>query len=163
MPVATFSAAWACVLLGILHTALVYGTSEQPAIQQTMEWIEAADEKALCNDRSRAGFFMSRNLNSNDSDSKKWVIFLESGSLCLSDDTCNRRFFNPEVSLPYCWCILKLIVNIASIISIIPVMVASLELLKTSCQYHWLNWRSHHFLCCLDNCAVHVAIVCKVQ
>ena len=64
-----------------------------------MRWVKAADNTALCNDRTRAGFFISRNRNNTDPRSGKWVIFLESGSLCYSNDTCNRRFFNSKVNL----------------------------------------------------------------
>lgn len=66
-----------------------------------MVWYEAKDENALCNDYSRAGFFLRRNTSST-----KWVIFLESGSLCFSSETCNRRFFRSQVSCLFCLCIL---------------------------------------------------------
>jgi len=58
-----------------------------------MEWHKASDDRALCNDYSRAGFFLRRN-----SSSDRWIIFLESGSLCFSNSTCNRRFFRDSVS-----------------------------------------------------------------
>jgi len=58
-----------------------------------MVWQEARDPRALCNDYSRAGFFLRRN-----SSSERWIIFLESGSLCFSSSTCNRRFFRSEVA-----------------------------------------------------------------
>lgn len=61
--------------------------------QNTLSWRQASDPRALCNDYTRAGFFLNLNPNS-----KKWIIFLESGSLCYSNDTCNRRFFNEKVS-----------------------------------------------------------------
>ena len=67
----------------------------QVALQEEEElsWKEASDPRALCNDYSRAGFFLRRNITS-----PKWIIFLESGSLCYSNDTCNRRFFSATVS-----------------------------------------------------------------
>ena len=58
-----------------------------------MEWIQAENQTALCNDFTRAGFFIRRNQSSND-----WIIFLESGGLCYSTETCNRRFFVRKVS-----------------------------------------------------------------
>ena len=58
-----------------------------------LEWFDVSDSSALCNDFTRAGFFLRR---ANASD--KWIIFLESGGLCYSNDTCNRRFFLSEVS-----------------------------------------------------------------
>ena len=49
----------------------------------------------MCNDYSRAGFFLER------TGSTKWVIFLESGGLCYSPETCNKRFIKPEVRLEF--------------------------------------------------------------
>ena len=93
MWVANFIAAW--LVLGVLlNVAQTRGAPEQ-----TLRWVEAIDRTALCNDRTRAGYFISRNLDLSDPASNKWVIFLESGGLCFSNDTCNRRFFNTEVSL----------------------------------------------------------------
>ena len=65
-----------------------------PAARGTtrMDWHFSPDSSALCNDFTRAGYFLQRNETSRD-----WVIFLESGSLCYSNDTCNRRFFLSEV------------------------------------------------------------------
>ena len=58
-----------------------------------MYWKLASDHQAVCNDFTRAGFFIRRNESSD-----KWIIFLESGSMCYSSETCNRRFFRREVS-----------------------------------------------------------------
>lgn len=71
-----------CVVAALLSVA-----------RSQMQWVEANDSRALCNDFTRAGYFVKRNKSSD-----KWVIFLESGSLCYSNDTCNRRFFNSRVS-----------------------------------------------------------------
>lgn len=57
-----------------------------------MQWNLASNPQALCNDFTRAGFFIRRNTSSD-----RWVIFLESGSLCFSSETCNNRFFRREV------------------------------------------------------------------
>ena len=59
-----------------------------------LTWEFANNEAALCNDFTRAGFF-HRN------ESKKWVIFLESGTLCYSDETCNRRYFQSHIRERY--------------------------------------------------------------
>ena len=82
----TVSAAAAVVLLGALSCLpAACGTTR-------MTWALSSNGSALCNDFTRAGFFLRRNLTSDD-----WVIFLESGSLCFSNETCNRRFFLPNV------------------------------------------------------------------
>ena len=62
-----------------------------------LTWEFANNEAALCNDFTRAGFF-HRNVSGED---KKWVIFLESGSLCYSHETCNRRYFQSHVRERY--------------------------------------------------------------
>ena len=62
-----------------------------------LTWEFANNEAALCNDFTRAGFF-HHNVSSED---KKWVIFLESGSLCYSNETCNRRYFQSHVRERY--------------------------------------------------------------
>lgn len=58
-----------------------------------MMWVPASNSTALCNDFTRAGFFI-RNTASNN-----WVVFLEGGGLCYNTDTCNRRFFVNKVRL----------------------------------------------------------------
>ena len=57
----------------------------------SMRWTLIEDIEAVCNDYSRAGFYLER------TGSTKWVIFLESGGLCFSAETCNKRFIKPEV------------------------------------------------------------------
>ena len=54
-----------------------------------LTWKLTNNEAALCNDFTRAGFF-HRKPSSGD---QKWVVFLESGALCYSNETCNRRYF----------------------------------------------------------------------
>ena len=54
-----------------------------------LKWSFTENDTALCNDFTRAGFF-HRNATRGK---QKWVIFLESGSLCYSNETCNRRYF----------------------------------------------------------------------
>ena len=60
-----------------------------------MHWTLIEDTEAVCNDYSRAGYFIET------TETAKWVIFFESGGLCFSPETCNRRFFKPEVRLEY--------------------------------------------------------------
>ena len=57
-----------------------------------LTWNLTNDPRALCNDFTRAGFFHRRGTGGGDGD-QKWVVFLESGSLCYSSETCNRRYF----------------------------------------------------------------------
>ena len=60
--------------------------------ESKMEWISASNSTALCNDFTRAGFFIRQNMSSNN-----WVVFLESGGLCFNPESCNRRFFTRKV------------------------------------------------------------------
>ena len=57
-------------------------------------WKITDDDSALCNDFTRAGFFHRQPDTAAD---KKWVVFLESGSLCYSNETCNRRYFQSHL------------------------------------------------------------------
>ena len=72
------------VLLGVL--ALATGTVQ-------LTWRLTNNRAALCNDFTRAGFF-HRNVSGTE---QKWVVFLESGSLCYSNETCNRRYFQKHI------------------------------------------------------------------
>ena len=54
----------------------------------SLEWQRLENPDALCNDFSRAGYFLET-----FEESSKWIVFLESGGLCHSPSTCNRRFF----------------------------------------------------------------------
>lgn len=56
-----------------------------------MIWKRLDNPEAVCNDFSRAGYFMKQ------TGSNKWIIFLEGGGLCYSPESCNRRFFRPEI------------------------------------------------------------------
>ena len=86
---------WAFIFPILLSTVVTQSTPNAASDDDNlMIWHEARDARALCNDYSRAGFFMRRNTSSN-----KWIIFLESGSLCFSNETCNRRFFRTEVRI----------------------------------------------------------------
>lgn len=64
-----------------------------------LTWSFANNPSALCNDFTRAGFF--HRPPSDASGEGKWVVFLESGSFCYSNKTCNRRYFQPKVRSMY--------------------------------------------------------------
>ena len=63
----------------------------------SLTWKFTDNKAALCNDFTRAGFF-HRNASSEE---LKLVIFLESGSLCYSNETCNRRYFQSYIRERY--------------------------------------------------------------
>ena len=65
----------------------------QDNVGKRMIWRQANNESALCNDYTRAGFFIRRNESSNN-----WIVFLESGGLCYNTGSCNKRFFTRKVS-----------------------------------------------------------------
>ena len=58
-----------------------------------LSWEFTSNSTALCNDFTRAGFF-HRNASGLK---KKWVIFLEGGSLCHANEDCNRRYFQSYI------------------------------------------------------------------
>ena len=62
-----------------------------------LTWKHTDNSAALCNDFTRAGFF-HRNARGAQ---QKWVVFLESGSLCYSNETCNRRYFQSYLRQRY--------------------------------------------------------------
>ena len=76
---------------------IVVGQQEEAPLRSTsakMMWVSASNSTALCNDFTRAGFFIRRNTASNN-----WVVFLEGGGLCYNTNTCNKRFFVSKVGL----------------------------------------------------------------
>ena len=78
-----------CVCIG---TGIIAQTEDTQKSSITMSWVSASNATALCNDYTRAGFFIRRNESSRD-----WVVFLESGGLCYNTESCNRRFFVRQV------------------------------------------------------------------
>ena len=56
----------------------------------SLVWQRLENPEAVCNDFSRAGYFLDKF----DEGSTSWIVFLESGGLCHSPETCNERFFN---------------------------------------------------------------------
>ena len=65
----------------------------QSAVDEPLKWTTVSNDAALCNDFTKAGFFHRKPAN----DAKKWVVFLESGAVCYSSETCNRRYFNSTI------------------------------------------------------------------
>ena len=47
-----------------------------------------SDSEAVCNDNSRATFYIGPKL------SNKWIVFFESGGFCASFEECNKRYIN---------------------------------------------------------------------
>jgi len=47
-----------------------------------------SDREAVCNDNSRATFFIG------PQSSSKWIVFFESGGFCASFEECNKRYLN---------------------------------------------------------------------
>ena len=70
----------------------VEGQAQDVSQSSKMAWVSASNATALCNDYTRAGFFLRQNHSSRD-----WVVFLESGGLCYNTESCNRRFFTQQV------------------------------------------------------------------
>ena len=87
-------AAGSLLLSWPLQLARAQATHAQSVERDKMVWVPASNPMALCNDFTQAGFFIRRN-NASD----KWIVFLESGGLCYSRDSCNRRFFVRPVRL----------------------------------------------------------------
>ena len=63
---------------------------------ESLQWKFVSNKNALCNDFTRAGYYIRRNISS-----QNWVVFLEGGGACLSAKTCNRRYLNREIRLRY--------------------------------------------------------------
>ena len=58
-------------------------------------WNRLEDPRALCNDYSHAGYFISSTVNQSlNATHNRWVIFLESGGVCSTPDDCNYRYRN---------------------------------------------------------------------
>ena len=81
------------VVVDMIHRPRLSVSAQAQSNPSRMVWISASNTTALCNDFTRAGFFIRQNPSS-----KNWVVFLESGGLCYSTESCNRRFFVREVS-----------------------------------------------------------------
>ena len=83
----------------LLSWPLLQLVDAQATQRDRMTWVPASNPMALCNDFTRAGFFIRRNTASDN-----WVVFLESGGLCYDRASCNRRFFVRTVRLQNKFC-----------------------------------------------------------
>lgn len=83
-------------IVSTLCGIVVICTSLPPASWAQMRWVNISNPRALCNDFTRAGFFQESYPRST-----KWIVVLESGGLCFSSETCNKRFFHPSIQSKY--------------------------------------------------------------
>lgn len=59
----------------------------------------SASSNATCNDGSPAGYYMRLNRQS-----KRWVIYLQGGFFCTTDETCRERWLqNPDLMSSNHW------------------------------------------------------------
>jgi hypothetical protein len=82
------------VSLLLLSWPLQLADAQTAQQRDKMTWVTASNPMALCNDFTRAGFFIRQNTASDN-----WIVFLESGGVCYDRDSCNRRFFVRTVRL----------------------------------------------------------------
>ena len=61
-----------------------------------MRWVNISNPRALCNDFTQAGLFQESYPRST-----RWILVLESGGLCFSPKTCNKRLFHPSIQSEY--------------------------------------------------------------
>jgi hypothetical protein len=92
----------AAMIISVLWLWLAVGSAQPDmngaqADRNKMAWVSSSNSTALCNDFTRAGFFIRQNPSSRD-----WVVFLESGGLCYNTESCNRRFFVRQVGQSQC-------------------------------------------------------------
>lgn len=75
------------LLVAVLLTSFQLFHHGHQSRSNVMYKMDIRNKHALCNDRSRAAYYLgvSQNLS-------KWIIFLESGSYCLTKGQCNARF-----------------------------------------------------------------------
>ena len=81
------------IFVGLLYLPWLHHEEEaEQSVRDKMTWIPVSNSSALCNDFTKAGFFIRQNHSS-----KNWILFLEGGGLCSDVDSCNQRFFVSEV------------------------------------------------------------------
>ena len=71
----------------LVNVVLVYTVTYVLTRAQALMWRKINNADALCNDFTRASYYIRANDSSSD-----WVVFLESGGACYSAETCNRRY-----------------------------------------------------------------------
>ncbi len=79
-------------LLAAVHLMLCLSAVADGALQ----YLNISDDRALCNDFTRAGLFLFVQ-QKDPNTSGKWIVFFESGGFCHSPESCNERFFHPDV------------------------------------------------------------------
>lgn len=90
---ATTEMPWLALLLPLLMWSAL--NAAEATENEVLRWHDINDPSAVCNDFSRAGFFLRR--KDEGPGKNKWVIYLESGGFCASPDTCNRRYTNSSL------------------------------------------------------------------
>lgn len=81
-----------CIVFSWFVPTAVGDHESVKTLTKKMHWVDAESPAALCNDFTRAGFFINRN-----SESNQWIVFLEGGGTCSDVRSCNRRFFDEKV------------------------------------------------------------------
>ena len=89
---------WIRTLLLVAVLSSVQCTAETADENGPLKWRTVSNEDALCNDFTRAGFF---HRNATDRGAGKWIVYLESGAVCYSNETCNRRYFQSHIRDKY--------------------------------------------------------------
>ena len=83
-------------IVSILCCLVIISALFPSASWAQMRWENISNPRALCNDFTQAGFF-----HESYPQSKKWIVVLESGGLCFSPETCNKRLFHPSIQSKY--------------------------------------------------------------
>ena len=79
--------------IAVIHgLLLLFAAPLARSESSTLQWRKLKNNTAVCNDFSRAGYFFN-----NESEPSKWIVYLESGGLCYSGETCNKRYIHPAV------------------------------------------------------------------
>lgn len=73
-------------LLQVLLMQFVWSESQKSV--NSLQRVYMSDSDAVCNDNSRATFFIGVQ------SSNKWILFFESGGFCASLVDCNKRYLN---------------------------------------------------------------------
>lgn len=82
------------VAVALLQLASLASLSLQAAVEDKLHWKTVTNSAALCNDFTQAGFFHRQPTKNGTG---KWIVYLESGAVCYSSETCNRRYFNSTI------------------------------------------------------------------
>ena len=77
----------------VITATILYAILLVDVCRASLSWEFTRNSTALCNDFTRAGFFH----RTSSVLEKKWIIFLEGGSLCYANDNCNHRYFQSYI------------------------------------------------------------------